>query len=204
MARENLRTWGAPAGRALLPTAGCTQVVASRSTERSTGGEQATCDLETTPSDSFHRSGPSGRVAGYRADRAALSHQATIMDVQRFRHRRAQQRRSSGDQRPAATEEETDRDSRTEQELQSPSEEFVQGRRDCRLDQARPVPRVLYRFSSQRHSSGNGASDLSQKNCHHRSDCVEERGVLRRQSSETTNSLSVSDRVRSNAGGYLL
>src|SRR5215471_768722 len=108
MARKNRRTGGAPAGRVLLPTAGRSQVVASRSTERSTGGEQETRDLETAPSDSFHRSDPSGHVAGHHADRAPLPHQATIMDVQRFRRRGAQQRRSSGDKRPAATEEETD------------------------------------------------------------------------------------------------
>src|SRR6516162_1821841 len=46
---------------------------------------------------------------------------------QRLRGRGAQQRRSSGGERPAAMEEETDRDSRSKQELQSPSEEFVQG-----------------------------------------------------------------------------
>jgi transposase len=50
-----------------------------------------------------------------------------FVDVQRVRHRGAQQRRSSGSERPAATEKEADRDPRTEQELQSPSEEFVQG-----------------------------------------------------------------------------
>jgi len=41
-----------------------------------------------------------------------------------------------------------------------------------------------------------GAADLGKKDCHHRTDCVEERSVLRRQSSETTNSLSVFDRIR--------
>jgi hypothetical protein len=39
-----------------------------------------------------------------------------------------------------------------------------------------------------------------QEDCHHRVDRVEERSVLRRPTSETTNSLSVSDRVRSIPG----
>jgi hypothetical protein len=45
-----------------------------------------------------------------------------------------------------------------------------------------------------------GAADLGQEDCHHCFDCVEERSVLRRPTSETTNSLSVSDRVRSILG----
>ena len=47
VAGENRRTWGAPAGRVLLPTAGCAEVVASRSAERSTRGEQEAQGLET-------------------------------------------------------------------------------------------------------------------------------------------------------------
>src|SRR5215469_11786648 len=205
VAGENPRTWSAPAGRALLPTAGCAPVVASAGAEGSPGGEQEAPGVEATPSDSSHRADPGGRVAGHGADCAPFPHQPTVVDVQRFRHRGAQQRRSSGGERPVAAEEESDRDARTEQELQSPSEELVQG---CRgfclcLDQARPVPGVLHGFSGQRHATGNGQTDLSQKTCHHRSDRVEERSVLRRPSSETTNSLSVSDRVRSHAGNLL-
>jgi|SRR6516164_8890474 len=62
-----------------------------------------------------------------------------------------------------------------------------QGRRPCLV-------------SRQRYAARDGTSDLSQKDCHHCFDSVEERGVLRRQSSETTNSLSASDRVRSILG----
>jgi len=47
---------------------------------------------------------------------------------------------------------------------------------------------------------GHGAADLGQENCHDRSDRLEKRSVLRRPTSETTNSLSVSDRVRSLLG----
>ena len=63
-----------------------------------------------------------------------------------------------------------------------------------------PFRRVSRGFTGQRDAAGNGAADPSQENCHDRSDRLEERSVLRRQSSETTNSLSVSDRVRSILG----
>ena len=43
---------------------------------------------------------------------------------------------------------------------------------------------------------------LGQEDCHHRVDRVEERSELRRPTSETTNSLSVSDRVRSISGNF--
>jgi hypothetical protein len=43
---------------------------------------------------------------------------------------------------------------------------------------------------------------VGQEDCHHRADRVEERSVLRRPTSETTNSLSVSDRVRSISGYF--
>jgi Transposase len=56
---------------------------------------------------------------------------------------------------------------------------------------------VLRRSGGQRHEAGDGAADLSKKDCHDRTDRMEEGGVLRRPTSETTNSLSVSDRVRS-------
>jgi hypothetical protein len=44
---------------------------------------------------------------------------------------------------------------------------------------------------------------LDQEDCHHRIDRVEERSVLRRPTSETKSSLSVSDRVRFVAGDFL-
>jgi len=57
----------------------------------------------------------------------------------------------------------TDGYPRTEQELQSPSEECLQGCRGYRLEQARPVAGVLCSFSGERHAAGNGAADLGQK-----------------------------------------
>ena len=49
-------------------------------------------------------------------------------------------------------------------------------------------------------TAGNGAADPGQEDCHHRADGVEERSKLRRPTSETTNSLSVSERFRSIPG----
>src|SRR4029077_20063412 len=80
--------------------------------------------------------------------------------------------------------------------LQSRSEEFVQGGGGAGRKQARSVSGVLCSTAGHRHAAGDGPPDVSQKDCHHRTDRVEERSVLRRPISETTNSLSVSDRVR--------
>jgi hypothetical protein len=82
VARENPRTWGAPAGRDLLATARWPEVVASGSTERSTGGEQETQRLEAAPWDTLDRSDPGGRVAGHCTDRAPVLYQATAVDLQ--------------------------------------------------------------------------------------------------------------------------
>jgi hypothetical protein len=70
------------------------------------------------------------------------------------------------------------------------------------LQQTRSVSRVLHNFVDQGHQAGDGASNLGQEDCHHRVDGVEERSVLRRPTSETTNSLSVFDRVRSISGYF--
>ena len=63
--------------------------------------------------------------------------------------------------------------------------------------QARPVRGVLCGIAGQRHAAGDGPTDVGPEDCHDRIDRMEERSVLRRPISETTNSLSVSDRVRS-------
>ena len=60
----------------------------------------------------------------------------------------------------------------------------------------------LRRSSCQRHEARNGTPDVSKKDCHDRTDRMEERSVLQRQSSETPNSLSVSDRVRTIVGNF--
>ncbi len=167
--------------RILLPTTGYLEIVAPDRAPRAARGEQEAQDLEAAVPDSVDRSDPSGSVAGHSADPAPIPHQATAVDLQRFGHRGAQQRRPRDGARPATTEE----------------EESVQGSGSGGFDEARPVRIVLRGFSGQGHTPRNGAADFSQEDCHHCFACVEERGVLRRQSSETTNSLSVSDRVRS-------
>ena len=70
-------------------------------------------------------------------------------------------------------------------------------------DQARSVSGVLRGFAGQGHAAGDGASDPGAQDCHDHFDRLEERSVLRRPISETTNSLSVSDRVRSISGDLL-
>src|SRR4029077_372799 len=93
--------------------------------------------------------------------------------------------------------------SRAEQKLQSRFEEFIQGCGHHRLDQARSVARVLRGSSGQGDAGGNGAPDLGQEDCHHRIGPMEERSVLRRPTSETTNSLSVSGWIGPIPGFFL-
>src|SRR6202043_2715209 len=73
---------------------------------------------------------------------------------------------------------------------------------DRGIEQTRSVSRVLQRVADQGHPAGDGASHLGQEDCHYCIDCVEERSELRRPTSETTNSLSVSDPVRSISGDF--
>jgi len=64
------------------------------------------------------------------------------------------------------------------------------------------VPGILRSLGSQGHATRDGTPDLGEKDCHDRSDRMEERSELRRQISEATNSLSVSERVRSISGYF--
>jgi hypothetical protein len=71
--------------------------------------------------------------------------------------------------------------------------------RDCNHDLKNLLEECRHRrFRCQGHETGDGAPDLGEEDCHDRVDRLEERSVLRRQISEATNSLSVSDRIRSN------
>ena len=94
-------------------------------------------------------------------------------------------------------------DSRAESKSQSRSEEPVQECGDHRGEQARPVPAVLRGTPGQRDEAGNGPPDPGAQNRRGHLDCLEERSALRRPISETTNSLSVSDRIRSIPGPSL-
>src|SRR5580658_10921177 len=146
---------------------------------------------ETALSDSCDWSDPVSGTAGHSADSAPLPQQAAAVDLQRIWHRDTKQRRSPECRRTAGTSEETELGSRTEPQLQSRSEESVPGRGDRGREQTGSVAGVLQRFAEQGHATGDGATDLGQKDCHHRVDRVEERSVLRSPTSETTNSLSV-------------
>src|SRR5258707_643257 len=141
-----------------------------------------------------------GRIVGYFADPAPVSYQAPVVDLLWAWCGDQFQRRSRGCERPTPTEEEACGDSRTKRELQSRSEESVQGGGRRGFDQARPVGGVLRSPGGQRHAAGDGTTYLGQEDCHDCFDRVEERSVLRRPSFETTNSLSVSDRIHSILG----
>ena len=55
-----------------------------------------------------------------------------------------------------------------------------------------PFPGILRRSGGQRNEAGDGASDAGTQNCGDHVDRLEERSLVRRPTSETTNSLSVS------------
>ncbi len=83
-------------------------------------------------------------------------------------------------------------DSWAESQSQSRSEESVQECSYGGCGQARTVPGVLRSTGGQRNPARNGASDAGAQNGSHHVDRLEEGGALRRPTSETTNSLSVS------------
>jgi hypothetical protein len=72
------------------------------------------------------------------------------------------------------------------------SEESVQECRDHRRCQAGTVPGVLRCTGGQGNPAGDGASDSGAQDGSHHVDRLEGRSALRRQTSETTNGLSVS------------
>ncbi len=91
-----------------------------------------------------------------------------------------------------AARQETGRDSWTESQSPSRTEESIQGRRHRGRCQGGPVPRVLRCVGGQGHPARNGASDFGAQDGGHHLNRLEERSALRRPTSETTNSLSVS------------
>src|SRR4029077_8477653 len=167
---------------------------------RSTRREQETEGLETALSDSLDWPDPGSGVARHPADTASLSQEAAAVELRWFRDRDAQQRRSPQCRRTTATIPEERLGAGPQPQLQSRSEEFVQGGGGDGFQQARSVSGVLCSTAGHRHAAGDGPPDVSQEDCHHRTDGMEEGSVLRRPTSETTNSLSVSDRVRSIPG----
>jgi hypothetical protein len=65
VAREDRRIGSAPAGRVLLPTAGCAEIIAPGSAAGAAGGELETPRLETALPDPLDRPDSGRGVAGY-------------------------------------------------------------------------------------------------------------------------------------------
>jgi len=66
-----------------------------------------------------------------------------------------------------------------------------------------PLQEFYSALLSRGHATGDGATDLGQKDCHHCINRVEERSVLRSPTSETTNSLSVWGSLALHHWGFL-
>ena len=142
--------------------------------------------------DSVHRADPGGSADRFDPDTASVPHQATALDLQRVWNRDAQQCRAAFRQGRAEAREEAGLDSWAEPQSQSRSQESFQECRNRGRCQGRPVSGVLRCAGGQGNPAGDGASDSGAQDCSHHVDRLEERSALRRQTSETTNSLSVS------------
>ena len=105
--------------RVLLPATGCSEVVAAGSTARSVSREQETQGNETALPDSVDRPDPGGSAHRADPDTASLPHQATALEILRFRNRNAQQCRLPFGERTAAKIQEASLGSRTQPRLQS-------------------------------------------------------------------------------------
>ena len=125
-------------------------------------------------------------------DPTPFPHQAPAVDLQRVWDRDAQQCRASIRPGRAETREEAGLDPWAELQSQSRSEEPVQECRNRGGCQAGTVPGVLRSTGSQGNPAGDGAPDSSTQDGSYYVNRLEERSALRRQTSETTNSLSVS------------
>ena len=174
--------------------------LAPGSAERFAGGEQEAQGLAEALCDSIHGPDWGGGAAGYFANPAPVSYQATAVDLLWSRGGDQFQRGSRDCPRSVTTKEEACTGSRAERELQSRSEESVQGRGGRGFDQAWSLRGVLCGFSGQGHAARDGTADLGEKDRHDCFDRVEERSELRRPSSEATNSMRVPDRIHSIQG----
>src|SRR3989441_1262741 len=121
-----------------------------------------------------------------------VSHQATALELQWFWNPDAQQCRAPVCRGGAAALEEADLDSRAESQSPSRSQESVQECRDPGRCQGGSVPGVLPGSGRQRDQAGDGAPNPGTQDRGDHVDRLEERSTLRRPTSETTNSLSVS------------
>ena len=141
---------------------------------------------------SFDRSDPRGSADRDPADPTPLPHQAAAVGLRRSGDRDAQQRRSSLCRWTAATLEAAGVAARAQSQSQPRAEKHLQGRSRHRRHQAWTVPGVLRSAGGQRNEAGDGPTHPGTKDCRHHLDRLEERSLVRRPTSETTNSLSVS------------
>ena len=156
------------------------------------GRERETQGVETAVSDSVDRPDPRGAVDRDSADAASLPDQAATVVLRRTGNRDAQQRRSPVCRWATAAVEATSLAARTQSQSQSRTEKHLQGRSHHRRHQARTAAAVLRCVGGERNAAGDGASDAGAQNRRDYFDRLEERSLLRRPISETTNSLSVS------------
>ena len=156
------------------------------------------------PPDSCDRSDPGSRTAGlFYRPRTVSAPSGQLWTYSGFGIETQQQRRSPKCRRDNSNGSKKQvSDSRTKPKLQSRSEKSFKGAAIVASTKPGPFAGVLRSLVGQGHAAGDGAADPGQEDCHHRVDRVEERSELRRQISETTNSLSVSDRVRSISGDF--
>jgi len=182
----------AATGRVLLSATGRATSVAPGSTPRSFAGERPAPGDETAPPDSFHRADPCRLTDRVAADSASLPYQATVVGLQRLRHRNPRQWRTLLRRWRATSSEEESLGSWAQSKLQSRSQKPVQRRGHPGGGQTGPLARVLRSAVGQRNPARDGAAHLGTKAGHDHFNHVEERGGLRRQTTEIASSLSVS------------
>ena len=189
---------GVTASRILLPATGCPAIPAPGSTARAVGGEQEAPGQEIASPDSFDRSDPRRAVGGHTADTASVSYQAPALGLQRFWHPDQQQCRVPRCARKAATQRERITVRGLNRNHNHDLKNLLKGAAICG-HQARSLA-DFYAARGEGYAARHGPSDPGTEDCHHHFNHMEERSELRRQTSETTNSLSVSERVLSIRG----
>ena len=137
-------------------------------------------------------SDPCGPADRDPANAAPLPHQAAAVGLRWPGNRDAQQRRSSLCRWAATTGQEASLAAWAQPQSQPRAQKYLQGRSPHRRHQGRAFPGVLRCSGRQRNEAGDGATDAGAQNCGDHTDRLEERSPLRRPTSETTNSLSVS------------
>ncbi len=135
---------------------------------------------------------PRGAVDRDSADASPVPHEAAAMGLRRTGNRDAQQCRSSVCRWAVAAIEATSLVARAQSQSQSRAEKHFQGCSHHRRHQTRAAPAVLRCVSGERNTAGDGATDTGAQDRGHHFNRLEERSLLRRRASETTNSLSVS------------